>query len=71
MLSFIGLAPETCGAEPDLARTYAGLGQLRLRQRKLAEARESFHKALEISERLGMLGEPDRVRRMIRQIPRP
>jgi class 3 adenylate cyclase/tetratricopeptide (TPR) repeat protein len=56
---------EICGAEPDLARTYAGLGQLRLRQGKVAEARSALNKALEIAERLGMIGEPERVRQMI------
>jgi hypothetical protein len=56
---------EICGAEPDLARTYAGLGQLRLRQGKVPEAHSALNKALEFSERLGMSGEPERVRQLI------
>ena len=56
---------EICGAEPDLARTYAGLGQLRLRQGKVPEARSALNTALEIAERLGMIGEPERVRQLL------
>jgi tetratricopeptide (TPR) repeat protein len=58
-----------CGAQPDVARTYAGLGQLRLRQGKLAEARSALNKAVEISEKLGMVDEPQRVRQIIQQMP--
>jgi class 3 adenylate cyclase/tetratricopeptide (TPR) repeat protein len=56
---------ESCGAEPNLARTYAGLGQLRLRQGKVAAARSALNTALEIAERLGMIGEPERVRQLL------
>jgi tetratricopeptide (TPR) repeat protein len=59
---------ESCRAEPDLARTYAGLGQLRLRQGKVAAARSALNTALEIAERLGMIGEPERVRQMLERM---
>jgi class 3 adenylate cyclase/tetratricopeptide (TPR) repeat protein len=59
---------EMCGAQPDIARTCAGLGRLGLRQGQVAEARSSFNKALEISERLGMTDEPERMRQIIQKI---
>ena len=49
-------------AENELAHAYAGCARLRLLQDRTAEAREYFTRALEIFDRLGTLGEPDRVR---------
>src|SRR5215207_5679856 len=56
-----------CKAEPDIARTYAGLGEVRWREGKAAEARAALAQALEISERIGMVTEPERVRQLIEQ----
>ena len=46
---------EMCGAEPDIARTYTGLGQIMLREGKTDGARSFLTKTREIIERLGML----------------
>jgi tetratricopeptide (TPR) repeat protein len=59
---------ETCRAQPDLARTYAGIGRLKLKQGKQAEARSALNKALEICEALGMKDEPVRIRGLIQQL---
>jgi tetratricopeptide (TPR) repeat protein len=46
---------EMCGAEPDIARANAGLGQVMQRQGKADEADRHVTRAQEITERLGML----------------
>jgi tetratricopeptide (TPR) repeat protein len=46
---------EMCGAEPDIARTYSGLGQVMLREGKTDEAHSYLKRAQETFERLGML----------------
>jgi tetratricopeptide (TPR) repeat protein len=46
---------EMCGAEPDIARTYSGLGQVMLREGKTDEAHSYLTRAQETFERLGML----------------
>ena len=56
-----------CKAQPDVARTYAGLGELKWQQGNSADACSHLQTALEISEQLGMIGEPQRVRRLIEQ----
>ena len=59
---------ETCRAQPDIARAYATLGRLKLKQGKRAEARTALDKALEISKRLGMIDESQRVSGIIQQM---
>jgi len=55
-------ALQQIGAESDLALAQAGYGRLCARQGRFAEAREHLRGALRISERLGMLGEPEKLR---------
>jgi tetratricopeptide (TPR) repeat protein len=50
------------GAENDLALAYAGRGRLRLRRGEPGPAQSDLARALALFERLGTLGEPDRVR---------
>ena len=59
---------QECGAQPDIATTYAALGQLRIRQGRLTEASQALAKALKMSDKLGMVDEPQRVRRIIQQM---
>jgi hypothetical protein len=57
------------GAEGDLALALAGYGRLRLRQGRIAEARDHLAQALRICERLGMVGEPERLRGELDALP--
>jgi len=52
-----------------LALAYAGYGRLHQQQGHVTQAREYLTRALEIFERLGTLGEPDRVRQMLAYLP--
>ncbi len=56
-------------AEVDLALAWAGYGRLCARLGRMAEAREHLGKAQRISERLGMVGEPDRLRSELDTLP--
>jgi tetratricopeptide (TPR) repeat protein len=56
-------------AEPELALAYAGYGRLHRQLGKIAKARDYLTRALEISERLGILDEPDQVRRELAEFP--
>ncbi len=60
---------QMCGSEPDIARTCIGLGELMLRQGKTRDAAGYLRRALEISQRLSMVGEPERAREIIERIP--
>ena len=55
-------ALEQLGAEGDLALACAGYGRLCGRQGRVAHAREQLARALSIVERLGMVGEAERIR---------
>ena len=57
-------------AENELALAYAGYGRLHQRQGNMSQAREYLTRALEIFERLGTLGEPDKVRQTLAELPR-
>ena len=52
-------------AENELALAYAGYGRLHAHQGNIAQARHFLMQALAIFERLGTLGEPDKVRQEI------
>jgi tetratricopeptide (TPR) repeat protein len=56
-------------AENELALAYAGYGRLHQQQGNIAQAREYLTHALEIFERLGTLGEPDKVRQALAELP--
>jgi tetratricopeptide (TPR) repeat protein len=56
-------------AEPELARAYAGYGRFHERQGRIAAARDYLTRGLEIFERLGILGEPEKVRRELAELP--
>ena len=56
-------------AENELALAYAGYGRLYQQQGNIAQAREYFTRALRIFERLGTLGEPDKVRKALAELP--
>jgi tetratricopeptide (TPR) repeat protein len=56
-------------AENELALTYAGYGRLYQQQGNMSQAREYLTRALEIFERLGTLGEPDKVRQALAELP--
>ena len=56
-------------AENELALAYAGYGRLHQQQGNIAQAREYFTRALRIFERLGTLGEPDKVRKALAELP--
>jgi hypothetical protein len=60
---------EALRAESDLALTYAGLGRLRAKQGKIAEARGHFARAFGIFERLGTLMGPERVCAELNALP--
>ena len=57
-------------AENELALAYAGYGRLQQQQGNVAQAREYLTRALAIFERLGTLGEPDKVRQALAALPR-
>ena len=56
-------------AENDLALAYAGYGRLQKQQGQFAQAREYLTKALEIFERLVTLIEPDKVKKILAELP--
>jgi hypothetical protein len=56
-------------AKNELALAYAGYGQLRHQQGHDEQAREYLTRSLEIFERLGTLGEPDKVRQALAELP--
>jgi len=56
-------------AEPELALAYAGYGRLHKQLSSIGEARDYLTRALEIFERLGILGEPDKTRRELAELP--
>jgi len=56
-------------AENELALAYAGYGRWHVQQGDIAQAREYLTRALEIFERLGTLGEPDKVRQALAALP--
>ena len=56
-------------AENELALAYAGYGRLYQQQGNIAQARKYLTRALVIFERLGTLGEPDRVRQALAELP--
>ena len=56
-------------AENELALAYAGYGRLHARQGDTARARDCLTRALAIFERLGTLGEPDRVLQEMAALP--
>ena len=55
-------------AENELALADAGYGRLHQQQGNMSQAREYLTRALEIFERLGTLGEPDRVRQALTEL---
>jgi tetratricopeptide (TPR) repeat protein len=57
-------------AENELALAYAGYGRLYQQQGNMAQAWEYLTHALEIFERLGTLGEPDKVRQALAELPK-
>lgn len=52
-------------AENELALAYAGYGRLHQQHGDVAQARAYLRRALAIFERLGTLGEPDRIRQLL------
>jgi class 3 adenylate cyclase/tetratricopeptide (TPR) repeat protein len=56
-------------AENELALAYAGYGRLHAQQGHSAQARDYLTQALTIFERLGTLGEPDKVRQALAALP--
>jgi tetratricopeptide (TPR) repeat protein len=56
-------------AENELALTYAGYGRWHAQHGNMAQARDYLTRALEIFERLGTLGEPDKVRQALAALP--
>ena len=56
-------------AENELALAYAGYGRLHQQQGHIEPAREYLTRALAIFERLGTLGEPDKVRQVLAELP--
>jgi len=57
-------------AENELALAYAGYGRLHQRQGHVEQAREYLAQALAIFERLGTLGESDKVRQALAALPK-
>jgi tetratricopeptide (TPR) repeat protein len=55
--------------ENELALAYAGYGRLYQQQGNIAQAREYLTRALGIFERLGTLGEPDKVKQVLAILP--
>ena len=60
---------ERIKAENELALAYAGYGRLHAHQGKIAQARECLIQALAIFERLGTLGEPEKVLQEVAALP--
>jgi tetratricopeptide (TPR) repeat protein len=56
-------------AENELALAYAGYGRLYQQQGNIAQARVRYSRALGIFERLGTLGEPDKVKQVLAILP--
>jgi tetratricopeptide (TPR) repeat protein len=56
-------------AENELALAYAGYGRLHRQRGDIAQTREYLTRALEIFERLGTLGEPDKIRQALAALP--
>ena len=56
-------------AENELALAYTGYGRLQKQQGQPAQAREYLKKALEIFERLVTLIEPDKVKKILAELP--
>ena len=56
-------------AENELALAYAGYGRLHQQQGHVTPARDYLTRALGIFERLGTLGEPDKVRQALAELP--
>ena len=56
-------------AEPELALAYAGYGRLHVQQGDATQARAYLGRALEIFERLGMMREPERVKKVLADLP--
>ena len=56
-------------ADNELALAYAGYGRLHIQHGDIAQARDYLTRALEIFERLGTLGEPDKVRQELAALP--
>jgi tetratricopeptide (TPR) repeat protein len=56
-------------AENELALAYAGYGRLHKQKGQIAKAREYLTKALEIFERLRTLIEPEKVRKVLAELP--
>jgi tetratricopeptide (TPR) repeat protein len=56
-------------AENELALAYAGYGRLHQQQGRVEQARDYLTRALVIFERLGTLGEPDKVRQALAALP--
>jgi tetratricopeptide (TPR) repeat protein len=56
-------------AENELALAYAGYGRLHQQQGNMVQAWEYLTRALEIFERLGTLGEPDKIRQALTELP--
>jgi class 3 adenylate cyclase/tetratricopeptide (TPR) repeat protein len=56
---------EETGAQPELAFALASYGSFHRRQGRTAEAQQSLHRALTISERLGILDLPDKMRKAL------
>ena len=56
-------------AENELALAYAGCGRFHAQQGRITEARDCLTRALAIFERLGTLGEPDKVRQSLAALP--
>jgi tetratricopeptide (TPR) repeat protein len=56
-------------AENELALAYAGYGRWHAQQGDTAQARDYLTRALETFERLGTLGEPDKVRQALAVLP--
>jgi tetratricopeptide (TPR) repeat protein len=56
-------------AEPELALAYAGYGRLHVQQGDALQARAYLDRALEIFERLGIMREPERVKKVLAGLP--
>ena len=60
---------ESLGAEPELARAWVVYGRLEASQGNISEARKWMNGALEVFERLGVLGETERLEAEINSLP--
>ena len=61
---------EETGAQPELAVALASYGNFHRRQRRVAEAQQSLDRALTISEELGILDLPDKMRAPLAELRR-